>query len=175
MTADADVRKATPSEAGLTWLITEYPMRDENEHGTIEWTEYAIETPDGTPICSGIHKRSLAEDIAAIPLMKQMLENGIGSRLVPVERSDHAVLVSMAQLLEETLAVQRHILAKLGQASEDRSSVKVETGAKRELKPTVHVYAGDTDGDANTWLVEESLRLHALAQTYCDTENGKQS
>ena len=86
---------------------------------------------------------------------------------IPI-RTDHDVLVSIAELLEENLAIAKHALARLSEASEDRTSVKIETGAKRELKAVVHVYAGDTDQAANTWLVEETIRLHQLAQAYCD-------
>jgi hypothetical protein len=45
-------------------------------------------------------------------------------------RSDHAVLVSLAQLAEESLAVQRHTLAALGASSESRSSATVKTSAR---------------------------------------------
>lgn len=83
-------------------------------------------------------------------------------------RSDHAVLVSLAQLAEEILAELHHIRVTLGSSSEDRTSVKIETGSKRELKATVHVYAGDTDQAANTWLVQEAIRVHGLTQAYCD-------
>lgn len=95
----------------------------------------------------------------------------------PETRSAHQVLESVCQLLEENLATNRHVLselrdlnARIGYLSEagDRTSVKIETGAKRELKPTVHVYAGDTDQAANAWLVEEAIRLHGLTQAYCD-------
>jgi hypothetical protein len=84
------------------------------------------------------------------------------------QRSDHDILIDIADLLTRQMAVLEHIRVALGQTSEDRTSVKIETGAKRELKPTVHVYAGDTDQPANTWLVEEAIRLHGLTQAYCD-------
>lgn len=45
-------------------------------------------------------------------------------------RSDHDVLVSLAQLMEESLAVQRKILAALGASSDSRSSVEVKTSAR---------------------------------------------
>lgn len=97
---------------------------------------------------------------------------GPDSHRVPIQRQDHDVLVDIADLLTRQTATLEHIRAALGQTSEDRTSVKIETGAKRELKPTVHVYAGDTDQAANTWLVEEAIRLHQLTQAYCTENSG---
>lgn len=94
-------------------------------------------------------------------------------RRVPVA-ADYPTLIDILMnhqaLLSTISETLRSIEARLGASSESRSSVKIETGAKRELKPSVHVYAGDTDPAANAWLVAEAIRLHQMAQTYCDSE-----
>jgi hypothetical protein len=150
VTAEPSTERAP--ESGMTWPLNEY------QSGVNEFT-YSIDTPSGTV---RVTDRRLAEDIAAIPIIKRMLadreanlstlahdleatqaernivqgelddcsEAALGTRMVPVQRSEHDLLVSLAQLLEESLAVQRHILAKLGQSTDSRSSVEVKTSTR---------------------------------------------
>jgi hypothetical protein len=172
MTAEASTERTERTEraTGMTWSITESGWTDP----TGEHFEYSVDDADGT-IVSGIKSRELAEDIAAIPLMKQMLQNGIGAKLVPVqrhdERSDHAVLVSIAQLLEESLRVQRHVLAKVAQSTDSRSSVEVKTST-RGVDIAAKSYA---DSDVSAQVTPAVLAYFDTLEQVQARLNGEQS
>jgi hypothetical protein len=140
----------------LSWQITEYADHDRDTL-VIVGSKYQVER-GGEVICTGISDQKLAEDIAAIPLMKQMLQNGIGSRLVPAQRSEHSLQVAQLQLLEEILAE-----LKRGNAAERTgsiSSVQIEDAAKGPPRIASKHYVGSPLTTAD---VDEALRVHGHA------------
>jgi hypothetical protein len=92
-----------------------------------------------------------------------------GTRVpVETERTGHQVLESVAQLLEESLSVQRHLLAALV-ASGSVSSVQLEQDSKGQVKLTVKSYSGSDVESAGTAAVEEFGRLfRAVEQRQMD-------
>lgn len=79
--------------------------------------------------------------------------------LVHPTRTDHQVLVSIAQLLEEQLAEIKHLRAAVGAAAESRSSASVKTSA-RGYDCDIKSYA---DGLLDT-AIDEAVAGYARAQ-----------
>lgn len=76
----------------------------------------------------------------------------------PAPRTDREVLADIACLLEESLAVQKHLLAALRGGSDSRSSVEIKTST-RGVDVSTKVYAGSDIGEAERAAVDSYLRV----------------
>jgi len=90
------------------------------------------------------------------PLPDFTMTEAVRVPIAEAHRSDHDVLVSIANLLEENLAVLRHILTTLRSSSDSRSSAELKVSSARTAPdPTVKVYEGSpVDGLVETALTE---------------------
>jgi hypothetical protein len=80
------------------------------------------------------------------------------ARRIPLERTDTDVLISIANLLEEVLAVQRHMLARISDTADSRSSVEIATNSKG-TNITCKAYSGSDIEQAESAALESYLRL----------------
>lgn len=170
---EAHERLVSQTPETLTWTISEYVKTEQDGDGIGVWTEYQVE--DGvTVIATGITDRDIAEDIANLPLLRQMVQNGLAARLVPVQRydqrPDHAVLVSIAHLQEEILAELKR--ANAVERTGAVSSVEMKFLASGAPQPVLKAYAGsevpvDEALEAYGRLVREANEraMHGWAQT----------
>lgn len=134
----------------LTW-----PIEDGADKGV--WPRFSITTPTGKV---WTEDQALAEDVATIPLMRRQLEQPLdremhAGRVVPVQRSEHDLLVSLCGLVEELLMEVRrgNSLERTGSVS----SVQIEDypTKDRPVRVTSKVYAG------SPLPVDEALADHA--------------
>jgi hypothetical protein len=152
-------RLVSQTPGAMCYSISEYVKTRQDGANAVAWTEYQVE--DGaTVIARGITDRGIAEDIANLPLLKQMVQNGIGGRLVPVQRydlrSEHDLQVAALQLLEELLAeVKRGNTAERTGAV---SSVQIEDAAKGPPRLTTKRYSGSEPE------VDEAIADHTRAK-----------
>jgi hypothetical protein len=154
-TADGNVSAIPPTQPAadpFCWKVTPYF----NSADGAVWKEYSIESPDG-PICKGVLSLEIAEEIAALPIVRRALAELPWHLEAPAEpppapqvrpqqkrRTDLQHLEGFGQLLEEMLAVQRHILAALGSGS-SVPSVELSVDSKALVKPVVKIYDLDPE------------------------------
>jgi hypothetical protein len=111
----------------MCWPLVEYPTSEGD-------TRYGVDTPAGRV---HVPDQALAEDIAALPILKRELKRLSG--LIPVQRSEDNRLESVCQLLEELLTE-----VKRGNAVERTGSVSsahIESNSKG-INCSVKSYAG---------------------------------
>jgi hypothetical protein len=134
----------------MCWPLVEYPTSEGD-------TRYGVDTPAGRV---HVPDQALAEDIAALPILKRELERLSG--LVPVRRSEDNRLESVCQLLEELLAE-----LKRGNAVERTgsvSSVQIEDypTKDRPVRVTSKSYSGSPLPVDEA--IEDHARLHREAE-----------
>lgn len=76
----------------------------------------------------------------------------------PAPPTDREVLMNIAYLLEEQLAVQRHLLAAFRSSADARSSVEIKTST-RGVDVSTKAYAGSDIAEAEGAAVESYLRV----------------
>jgi hypothetical protein len=91
-------------------------------------------------------------------LRLEQIRDQARARRIPVDRTDTDVLISIANLLEEVLAVQRHMLARISDTADSRSSVEIATNSKG-TNITCKAYSGSDIEQAESAALESYLRL----------------